>query len=158
VPLTLADKQEIIELVWKYNYCNDHFDAEGWAELFTEDGVLRHGEVVDARGRLELVEHIGRRRRAEKPRLRLFSDNFNISGEADRASLRCYVLAFEITESLGPPKVIAEYDDTLVRVDGRWKFAERNVTVVAGTRTWPHYGAKDPNQHLSYSTRDDQNN
>ncbi len=52
----------------------------------------------------------------------------------DLVRLKLYIMALDIAEGIRP-YIMGEYDDTLVRVDGRWKFRERNVTLCAG-KSW----------------------
>jgi len=133
VPLTPADKLEIMELVSRYNWAIDHNNAEEWADVFTADGrFLAYGEVR-GEGRDNLLAYI-RKSAAAGNKKRHWTSNAIIEGDGDRARLKLYIMALDISAGIRP-YIMGEYDDTLVRVDGRWKFKERNVTLCAG-KSW----------------------
>ena len=130
--LTQQDKDDIVELVARYNWHIDHWEAEEWADLFTEDGVLIAGGTERCRGRAARTEYVAVRRRTGKPKIRHWAGNFIIDGDGATARLRCYVKAYLIDDGLGAPYVMGEYDDTLTKIDGKWKFVERRMTTAAG--------------------------
>ncbi len=127
-----ADKIEIIELVAKYNTYIDHHEAEAWADLFTEDGIFQSGNNIRAAGSAQLFDYVAKRRLTGLPKLRHWAVNHIIDISGNEGRLRCYVMAFNIEHGLEAPYIMAEYDDTLLRVGGRWKFKHRRVTIVAG--------------------------
>ncbi len=45
--MSLADKMDILEVIARYSYTYDERDADGFAHLFTEDGIF---EVIDSGG------------------------------------------------------------------------------------------------------------
>ena len=59
MPLTAEDREEMIELVARYNHAIDSRDAEAWADTFTEDGRFYVPPKHDVRGREALVAFIG---------------------------------------------------------------------------------------------------
>ncbi len=137
MPLSAADELGINELVSRYNFAIDHRRAEEWADVFTGDGELWADNQQRAAGRDALIEHI---RKAERTgqKIRHWPCNAVIDGEGDRAHLRMYVLAFDISSGIRP-KILAEYDDDLLKVAGQWKFKVRRVTACAGD--WPAHVA-----------------
>jgi hypothetical protein len=50
--ITAEDRLAIAELLARYNHAIDHFEAEAWAALFTQDGELVANGQVRAGGRL----------------------------------------------------------------------------------------------------------
>ena len=136
MPLTAEDKLEIMELAARYNFAIDRRLAEEWADVFTEDGELWGGGKLRAAGRAGLEEHM---RTAAKTgeSIRHWTSNTVIDGEGDKATLQMYVMAWNITGGGMVPYVMGDYDDTLVKVNGRWKFKRRHVTPRTGKLTAP---------------------
>lgn len=130
--LSLQDRQEIADLVSRYNWAIDHFDAQAWAATFTEDGALVANGQDRARGRSALIDYVAKRREAGKPKLRHWVTNLIAEGDGDTARLSAYVMAFRLDDGLGAPYVMGEYSDELARVDGKWLFRTRRMIVVAG--------------------------
>ncbi len=132
MPLSVADKVEIMELTSRYNHAIDHQRAEEWADLFTEDGVFKVGDSVRAEGRAQFVAYV-QEAKADGVCTRHWTSNAVIEGEGEIARLRLYVKAYNLAGgTLGAPYVMGEYDDTGVKVNGRWKFKLRHVRFAAG--------------------------
>ncbi|MBM3347974.1 MAG: nuclear transport factor 2 family protein [Betaproteobacteria bacterium] len=131
--LSAADKLEIMELVSRYNWAIDHDHAEEWVDLFTADGRFLIDGEVRGEGCDNLLAYT-RKSAAAGNKKRHWTSNALIEGDGDRARLRLYIMALDISEGIRP-YIMGEYDDTLARVDGRWKFRERNVTLCAG-KSW----------------------
>ncbi len=137
MPLTPADRIEIMELASRYNHAIDHRRAEEWADVFTDDGkFVAYGEVR-AQGREQLVAYI-HKAAAAGHKSRHWTSNAVIGGDGDNAQLKLYVMAIDISEGIHP-YIMGEYDDALVKVGGRWKFKVRNVTLCAG-KSWTQGG------------------
>jgi uncharacterized protein (TIGR02246 family) len=138
MPLTAADRIEILELAARYNHAIDHREGEAWANVFTDDGQLITDGTVRAAGREGLLAHIARAQ-ASGQKVRHWICNAVVEGGGDQARLKMYVLAYVFTDGNITPTIMGEYDDDLVRQDGRWKFRTRRVTACAGG--YPaHYG------------------
>ena len=135
--LSLEDRQQIADLVSRYNMTNDAVQAEEWAATFTEDGTMVVNGMEMATGRAALIAHLAKRNAPGAPKLRLrhWTTNLVIEGDGAKATLAAYVMAFRIEDGLGPPYVMGEYKDDLVKSNGNWKFKIRRMTVVAGTST-----------------------
>jgi len=140
--LTLADKWEIQELVAQYAYAIDHRQAQDWAELFTEDGQFISAGTLRARGREELIEYV---KRAEQTgnQIRHWTCNMLVEGDSERARLRLYVMAIDVSQTIRP-YLMGEYDDRVVKLQGRWKFEVRNVQFCVG-KSWLDGGAPASN-------------
>ena len=143
--LSAHDFAEIANLYARYNLCSDMGDPAEYAACFTPDGVLRvHGLVLRdgemgrgdgefvLRGRAELT---GFKRRDQASRGGKYRRHWNGSlclerGDGESVRGRCYLQAYD--GEPGSPPVLAQtgvYEDTIVRVDGEWKFALRALTV-----------------------------
>ena len=143
--LSARDFAEIANLYARYNLCSDMGDPAEYAACFTPDGVLRvrgltlrdgtmvrgDGEFV-VKGRAELVAF---KRRDQASRGGKYRRHWNGSlhlerGDGDSVRGRCYLQAYN--GEPGSLPVLAQtgvYEDTIVEVDGEWKFALRALTV-----------------------------
>ena len=113
------DRDEILQLLYRYNHAIDSGDAEGWADTFTEDGSLdAAGQLISGReGLVEFASSVrGLRHLVANPVV-------DISGDA--ATVRAYLLVFMGTA----PAMIGTYEDEVVRTPAGWRFAKRQFTV-----------------------------
>ena len=134
--MTALDYEEIRQLLARYNFAVDFGDADGWADCFTPDGVFRctpEGGPLTGRhaGRDALVAYAVTHHGASGGRARHWNWNLEIAGDGDTATMRCYLAAYAATGTEAPAalRVTGVYRDALVKVDGRWLFAERHVHV-----------------------------
>lgn len=113
----------------------DHGRGAAVAELFTEDGAWR-SNTIDAVGQEQLGAFFVLREQLTDRVTRHVLTNVAVDVlDADHATARS--IAVEIRDDVGPdglavdtrPAVVGDYEDELVRVDGRWLFAERRVTL-----------------------------
>jgi hypothetical protein len=125
MPSATEDRDEIRQLMYRYGHCWDNFDAQGWADVFIEDGVYWEGGGPIIKGRDELVAYA----QDTSP---LFSGRFHIvtnqliDVEGDEAKAHSY---FCIIEGLNPC-LTGTYDDDVIRTPQGWRFAKRVVTVL----------------------------
>lgn len=127
--------EQIRQLLGHYNLAIDLGDAEGWAATFTPDGVFRctglpEGNPLGGRheGTEELVAYARRHHRIAKGRARHWNANLVIDGDAETATMRCYLLA--LTAGAGKlPGTTGIYEDRLRKVDGEWHFVERHIAI-----------------------------
>lgn len=137
--LTAQDYVEIQNLYSYYNLCSDAGDTEGYASCFTEDGVLRAPQLdLEIEGRAALIDHKARDKAGRGERYRRhWNGSLHLEKLADgRVRGRCYLIAYD--GELGALPVLADcgvYEDTVVEVDGEWKFAERSLTMDASSWT-----------------------
>jgi ketosteroid isomerase-like protein len=128
------DRAAIEDLMARYLFALDFFDADAYAETFTEDGVLdwAMGEVA---GREAIrAEAAGMKASMAKvfgddTLLRHFVTNIAISVNGDRASTRA---AWFEAYNNGPDGssrmgTFGHYEDELARIDGRWLFKRRRI-------------------------------
>ena len=130
MPHSTEDKIAINELVSRYNMAMDHLQAAEWAATFTDDGELVIDGKPIAQGKAALTAMVETAAKGVY-RGRHWVCNSIIEGEGDTARLRMYVLSIAINDGI-VPRVMGEYDDTLVRQNGQWKFKTRRITFCAG--------------------------
>ena len=133
-PLTTEDKLEIAELAARYNHAVDHRDAEAWADLFTPDGRVEVNGGLLAESREGLRAYVENARQLPAKRRHWICNVVVDEGPAPgTARLRLYVNCYDITDgAVTAPYMLGEYDDEVVRHEGRWKFRVRRQTTVAG--------------------------
>jgi ketosteroid isomerase-like protein len=115
VPSTAEDRDEILQLLYRYNHAFDSRDAEGWADTFTDDAVFdAAGQVMS--GREELVAFAsgvgGRRHVVANPLVEVAGDT---------ATVRAYLFLFQGTTLART----GSYEDELMRTPAGWRFAKR---------------------------------
>jgi uncharacterized protein (TIGR02246 family) len=121
----LAAKDEIRELTARYCFAVADGDAATIVDLFTDDGVFKiRGREV--RGRDALREFYGGAAEGVTPKP--FIQNHVIEVTGDDASGRCGV-EIRMVNKGEAYTVAGHYADTYRRVDGRWRFAERDFMV-----------------------------
>ena len=124
----LADREEIRELIARYAHRVAH--RQPFSDLFTDDGVYRShpspGSVRETRGRSNLAARFDSNPQSAESALPMIH-NFLISISGDDAIGIC---ANELRITQNGTSIIASgyYQDRYRRVNGRWKFAERDIT------------------------------
>ena len=121
MPLTAEDRMEMIELVATYNHAIDSRDAEAWADTFTADGRFYAPPNHDIRGREALIAFI---RSFGPPGGHHWTTNFLIEGDGDDAIMLVESIFVRGNEVGGR----GQYRNTMKRIDGKWKFAERDCS------------------------------
>jgi hypothetical protein len=137
-PNEAADRLAIRELVETYAHCADRRDANGQMSLFTEDAhFVVYMNAKDPKPSQEL--HSREELAAVFADLNKYAATMHFVGQstiltltADRGTGEAYCLAHHLT--IGGEKrrlMIAalRYNDTFVKVDGAWLFAERLLYV-----------------------------
>jgi hypothetical protein len=134
--MSAMDYEDIRQLLARYNFAIDLGDAEGWAATFTPDGAFECSGLPEGNpfgGRYEgsdaLLGYAKMHYGHAKGRARHWNWNLEIDGDGDTATMRCYMMALSVGH---PPAVQGStgiYRDRLRKVDGRWLFEERHVTV-----------------------------
>ena len=138
VPLSgeAADRLAIKDLIDAYGHDADRREAENQASLFTPDGILenihtepgREKETTALRGHQQLV--------AGFSTLKKFEVTMHVNGQStiaihgDTATGETYCLAHHIFMDNGKRILMImgiRYYDTMVRVNGHWLFAKREL-------------------------------
>lgn len=118
MPSTAEDRDEILQLLYRYNHAIDSGDADGWADTFTFDAVFEVGGQVIA-GRDALIAFASNVRG-----LRHVVVNPVVAIVGDAATVRAYGLALQGTEI----SVVGSYEDDVTRTPAGWRFAKRVFT------------------------------
>jgi hypothetical protein len=136
-PTEMADRLAIRELVDAYAHCADRRDAGGQKSLFTDDThfvVYMDGQgseptqVLDGREALTPVFDALNNYQATMH----FNGQSTIRIDGDRATGESYCIAHHLSTDDGERKLMVahlRYDDTFVKLDDAWLFAERKLYV-----------------------------
>jgi uncharacterized protein (TIGR02246 family) len=118
MPSTTEDRDEILQLMYRYNHAIDSGDAPGWAATFTADGVFDvAGRLMS--GRDELIAFASS---VHGYRHTVVNPVIDVAGDA--ATVRAYFVVFTGTALAG----IGTYQDEVVRTPDGWRFAKRVST------------------------------
>jgi ketosteroid isomerase-like protein len=132
-PMSAEDRLGVMDLIADYALRIDAGDIEGWVDNFTTDAVLEpaggvrsgHEEI-----RAWVTELMGRGRvGASPPQLLHFVGLPHIrSGDGERCEVEtyCVILDHDPEQRIRVP-LVGRYEDTCVKVDGRWRFARRII-------------------------------
>ncbi len=123
------EKEAITELIARYNWAIDHNDFQGWADCFAPEGIF-DGMIgrYAAHGELDRFTADVRKLTASTPNLRHYVTSIQTEVSGNQARSRCFLMMTSTTKEGGAKIVIAgEYEDKLVKRDGRWLFTERKV-------------------------------
>jgi 3-phenylpropionate/cinnamic acid dioxygenase small subunit len=122
---TADDIDEIRQLLVRNFQLGDKNRMDEWVDTYTDDAVFR-SPVLNLTGRDELTAD-GSKLRAQVP-ARHWVGNVLIDVEGDEATASSYMVVMSATL---PPTLMAsgELEDRLRRVDGRWRIAERTMTL-----------------------------
>jgi hypothetical protein len=115
--LTGDDYAEILQLYFRYPVALDSGDAEGYADLFTEDGSF--GNRVGRQALLEFVRGRPSSTVRHAPLTPL------ITATADGATGMVLNLFVDVAESPTVITRVSQYTDTLVKTSEGWRFQTR---------------------------------
>jgi uncharacterized protein (TIGR02246 family) len=122
-----TDLDQIRALYERYNTAFDGGDVEGYAQVFTEDGIftLPDGKVMVGRDRLRHLATAASSRPGASHHFVL-----NVTAEVDGDSARgaAHVVAVSVDGSEVGLLMAGVYRDELSRVDGSWLFSRRVAT------------------------------
>jgi 3-phenylpropionate/cinnamic acid dioxygenase small subunit len=131
----LADTQ-ITNLLYRYAECIDAGDLEGAAALF-EHARIRIGgpgtDTIDASRLLGIWKSLIVLHPDGTPRTKHVTTNpiIEIDEEAGTASCRSYYTVLQQTDELPLQTIVTgRYHDRFERVDGRWRFSYRDLTLI----------------------------
>lgn len=123
--LSADDRAAMQNLAGRYSHALDLGDAEAWAEVFTDDGVLEmtaQGYQITG----DALRALPSGRNPSRPASRHVPSAFVIEGDGDDATMRSYVTVVR----LGDPASIVfqgRYEDRLRRAAGTWRIAHRKI-------------------------------
>jgi ketosteroid isomerase-like protein len=128
------DRAEIEDLMARYLFALDFFDADAYAECFAEDGVLDWAMGTVAGREAIRAEAAGMNASmagvfGAETTVRHFVTNIAISVAGDRASTRAAWFEAYNNGPDGAPKMgtFGHYEDELARIDGHWRFKRRRI-------------------------------
>jgi uncharacterized protein (TIGR02246 family) len=138
--LTERDLLDIQALLGRFVYALDAGDPETWTNCFAPDGTyLDRTNRITGRDAIRpfitniMTEGDAGPNPKSTPRLVHLATPPLIQGDADRATALSYWQA--LTEAKNGSVVIwrvGEFRDQLVKIDGEWLFAERNIPGLLG--------------------------
>jgi uncharacterized protein (TIGR02246 family) len=130
MPLTADDRLAIHDLLATYWRTVDESDPEGFANTFTEDGVLTNYSG-STRGRAAIAEWLDGYMPVKEGNRHTSVNTLVTEVSDDEATVWSYMLVI----GAYPPRVntpylsaIARFDDRVVRTAKGWRFAERVMT------------------------------
>lgn len=124
----LEDKDAIRDLLSNYCFYIDHGQSALYAALFIEECVWDGGPWGRFEGRSALHDFIGAASAVGGPVSRHFTANEVITVNGDTATARSYVMVVNGAANPPVPAFIGSYEDSFVKVGGRWLFKTRIVT------------------------------
>ncbi len=119
-----AEEQAVRTLLARYCHLADDDDPAGVAALFTADGSFTFNGRT-ARGTDAIIRFLEGASRAGIRGKHLTTNTVVTAGGDVRAVSDFLFVRF--TDGKPVPDLVGRYHDTLVRVDGQWRFAERVV-------------------------------
>ena len=113
---------DILDLLARYCHAVDHDDAEGWASLFTPQGVFEVSGVMRLEGRdqLRAMPGIVKEQGGGKWRHQVTNVVIDDGAGADAASVRAYGLVTDWREG-GKPVSFTDYEIKLCRLECGWR-------------------------------------
>lgn len=128
---SMPDRLLIEDLFIRYTCALDAGDVETLVGCFAADGSLLSPAVGEKKGHAAIREFAHRfaRFRERGSQLRHVISNFRIDVDGDRATAQCYLVVFLTRDGRSRLLAPGTYDCELVRVDGRWVFERRIVTM-----------------------------
>jgi hypothetical protein len=139
--MSTNDIVEIEQLLYRYCLAVDQGAPEDVAALFSEAAVLvpAYTGEAPAKGRAAVLAWYvayQKNARGAVDHLRHMVTNPVIEVDGERASAECYLTASSLSKTSGKARQVSgAYKDRLVRENGRWLFAERQIHVYYATET-----------------------
>jgi uncharacterized protein (TIGR02246 family) len=127
---SVIDREAIRELGVTYARAVDRHDIELLKGCFTKDGRMSLPGTFDFRGRDAIGEGIASTRRYSATTHLI--GNQTVSLGRDRADAESYCIAYHLYPKGGDQEVYVaaiRYLDTVVRDDGEWRIAERELAI-----------------------------
>jgi uncharacterized protein (TIGR02246 family) len=130
----LVDRAQIRELTARYNRCFDDGDPEGFADTFTEDGVMEVEGTFRVDGRAGLAEMV---RHTPYGVVHVTVDaTVAVDGDTAVQDVTLLVLARPGKDAPGGTRSkltnTGRYHDRLVRTPDGWRFAHRTAILDGG--------------------------
>jgi ketosteroid isomerase-like protein len=124
--LTIDDRVAIEQLYAEYNFAIDDERPDDFAACFTADGVLDVGYGDPVQG-TEALAAFAAATNQMMPGMRHSVTNLILTGHDDGATGKAYLYTYRATADGHQVILTGRYADSLRRVDGLWKFANRKM-------------------------------
>ena len=126
-PLTAEDRLDILDLLARYAWAIDSGDVDAYVECFTADAMLKMRSVTSTGHEAIRTYVTGVVTRPEFPGRQHHHGEVRIEGDGERCRVRSYSTITQRFED-SEPKImfLGFYEDVVVKVEGRWLFAERS--------------------------------
>jgi uncharacterized protein (TIGR02246 family) len=125
-------RAEIEALVIEHAYLLDHHQSDKLADLYTEDGKM-HGIGPTQAGRAALLEYGKKRAQMKERQARHVCSNIRLVEDGPdriRGSLVITLFRHDGKEmGTADPVAVADANDVYVKKDGRWRIAERKLSL-----------------------------
>jgi len=118
MPSIVEDRDEILQLLYRYNHTIDSGDAEGWADTWTDDAVF------DVAGNVTTGRDALRKFASSVHGTRHMVTNPLIDVAGDTAAVHAYLIVYHGMQMA----TIGTYEDQLVRTPAGWRFTKRAFT------------------------------
>ncbi|WP_370324178.1 nuclear transport factor 2 family protein [Euzebya sp.] len=134
--MDITDRLDILDLISRYGHCYDEGDLDAMADCFTADATFEirggiAGMPAVMEGREAIRQAMGARRAstATAQRRHLITNAIVDADGPHRARTASYLLLGSTVEGSLHLPVTGRYADVVVRDGGRWRFAERVLTM-----------------------------
>ena len=121
-------RDDIAGLVHRYADAVVHFDGEQWGSCWADDAHWVLGPGRDVTGRPAIVELWNLAMSSFRAVIQNVL-NGDVELDGDTGSGRWYIMEHCVRGNDSRTILLAHYDDTYVRRDGRWYFASRQLHI-----------------------------
>jgi hypothetical protein len=131
--ISVVDFTAIQNLLGRYQHLVDEGDSEGWASLFTEDGVFASAYIEPHRGRemLKKIPAAVEQMYSDRMRHHMGSLYIEYGSGTDEAFAKYYSLVTTWLENAEAKLFcLALYSSHLLRVNGEWKIKTASTEVL----------------------------
>jgi ketosteroid isomerase-like protein len=123
----LVDKQAVAEVLFAYCANLDRMDLDALAALFTDDCVVDYGPEprLQSHGAEGLRRDLARMWRWARTSHHLSNVVVTLESDGQHALASSYVIAWHERPDATTATMMGQYQDRLVRAEGRWRIASR---------------------------------
>ena len=128
----LEDKQAIAEVLHAYCAYLDRMDLDELAALFTADCIVDYGPEarLQSHGAGGLHHDLARMWRWARTSHHLSNVIVTLDGDGEHAGAISYVIAWHERPDGSTATMMGQYQDRLVREDGRWRISRRRQVLI----------------------------
>jgi uncharacterized protein (TIGR02246 family) len=127
----MTDEEAIRRLLARFIQLRDDKQFDAWAQLFTDDAVFTYG-TVSLEGRRDIREHVASLLAGDEGKHLCLNSVIDIDGDRARVSSDFAKLDPKAGGAGFAIGTAGRYVDQLVRVDGSWCIARRDVIIHGG--------------------------